>query len=108
MVSGRTFPDDQDAPTEADKLIDLSIVPIAVLLDLALPEVGIRPWKPEIPATTVSMPETSMNHDHDVVPWKNDIGLSRQILLVEAIAKSTPMKTAPDLQLRRSILCADP
>lgn len=50
------------------------------------------------------MPETAMNEDYGPMLGKHQVGLSRQALVVEQVAKALCVKASPDNHFGLSIL----
>ena len=55
----------------------------------------------------VAMPETAMDEDYGPIPGKHKVGLARQALVVEQIAKALCMEASPDNHFRFGIFAAD-
>ena len=58
-------------------------------------------------AIQMSMPKATVHHDDRAILWKNQIGISRQILSVELIAKSKVVKGTAKNPFRLGVLTSD-
>ena len=99
-----TLPDDSHGPAACEELRAAALVPDPITRELGLPERGIRPWKREVAVGTV-MPEAAIHKDRRAASRVADIGPSRSLLPVQAIAPKTRCtQSCPHLKLGPGVL----
>ena len=102
-----TFPQYQYTPSIGFQLSFVLAVIFNVGVELLEPKLSVCRWCGTVPAPLVSMPIASMNKNDSLVFGKYNIGLSRQILHVLAIAIATGKQIFPNSNFYLRIFSAD-
>ena len=76
-------------------------------VELVLPELGTRSWGARIATPDMAVPETAVDQTHGGESGKNEIRLSREVLIVQAIAQPTLVQRAAQGLFRFSVLGSD-
>jgi hypothetical protein len=106
-VVGFAFPDHDDSPpSRFEGELVIEVAP-HVLLELPLPELGIRRRHSCEAAIAVAMPKTSVHEDCHSMSRQYDIGPSRQVAIVKPKPQPSGMKVLPDGKLRRCVCRTD-
>lgn len=79
------------------------MVTFGIFRELFSPEGSIRDRSRREPATVMAMPEATMNKNHQVILWQNDIRLARQRSKMQSIAKTLAVKIAANKHFGSSI-----
>ena len=82
------FPDGDGSPSHECQFVAYFVVSLLVTLDLVHPKLGVGLWHSVILASFMSMPETSVDEDASAVLAQDDVGLTRQPLVVEAVSEA--------------------
>jgi hypothetical protein len=85
----------------------MATIPLTGSLDFRSPEIAVRSWKPCVLAADVMMPETAMHENDRFVPWEDNVGLSRQLCIVETETIAVAVKQRPDTALGLGVLAAN-
>ena len=72
-----------------------------------MPIVRIGSWLLSAKRAVVLVPETPMNENHLPVSWQHDIGRSRQVSAVQAVAVAHAMHEATHDELRLRVGFSD-
>ena len=70
------LPDDDYSPARCFESARVPLVPLDVASELPLPELDVAFRGVALPATSVSMPETSMNENDGVAASEDDVGFA--------------------------------
>lgn len=82
------FPDDDDGPAFGLQLAPDFLVTLLVAGDFRLPKLGVGFRNIGVLTVFVAMPKTAVDEDDGAVLGEDDIGSSRETLIVDAIAES--------------------
>lgn len=102
-----TLPYSQNSPALIGQKAYITCVTLPICSKLGGPEIASRLWNRRSIAT-VGMPITTVNEDDRIEPGKDDIGTSRQIVVMEPISQSDLVKGSSEQNLRFGILPPDP
>ena len=97
------FPHGNGVPSHSCKLFALFKVAGFVAFYLCLPEFGVGLWHDEAVAVLMSMPEAAVDEDDCPVFAHDDVGMSRQARMVQAIAESMTEEIAAHNHLRLGV-----
>jgi hypothetical protein len=84
VTYGLTCPDDQDAPSHRPQGTLNTLVAPEVLVELAYPEEGVRAGRRREAASRMTVPEASVHEDNGFMLLQDQIGTTRQSLLMQA------------------------
>lgn len=101
-----TFPNGHYPPAHFLQLRLVAFVSLLVPFDFILPEVCVAVWNMAI--RLVAVPKTAVNEDHDAVFAQYNVGRTRQLLHILAIAVAPMVQVAADDKLRLRVLAFDP
>ena len=87
----RAFPDDRNPPSIGHKGSENAGIPLAVAVDLRLPEIGSGARQPEQGAPFMAVPEAAMEENHNPVPRQDEIRPAGQ-LRTKGEPQSEPVK----------------
>lgn len=103
----RALPHKEDPPSGSDELGRVSGIALRVPADLAAPKPRPRSWNLEVLAAGMAVPETTMNLDRDAVAGKNNVGATRQPVIMEDVAESTREQQSSHNELRHRVAWPD-
>lgn len=101
------FPYPDHSPAGELKVDSVGIVACHVHGNLVFPEVYVRLRQTEMAASLMAVPETAVDENDCPVFLEDNVGRSRQLPVVDAIAQTTGEKILPDDHLRLRILSLD-
>ena len=101
------FPYSQNPPALISQKVYIACVTLPICSKLGGPEIASRLWNRR-PIATVGMPITTVNEDDRIEPRKDDVGTSRQIIVMEPISQSYLVKGSSEQNLRFGVLRPDP
>jgi hypothetical protein len=101
-----TLPNNQNSPTGLNKKALVFPIPLAISVDLCIPEILVRVG----PSTAAVMPMPKAPSDlyYGPVLFKHYIGSSGQVFLVQSIAIASSMEPAPYKHLGFRVLGSNP
>jgi hypothetical protein len=85
----------------------VSFISIPIRPKLRLPELAVGFRYGRVFATTMLMPETSMNENNGTKFWKNDVGAAWEVLYMEAITETLRVQKPSHQHFRGSVLPFD-
>jgi hypothetical protein len=95
MPLGLAFPNHEHSPALAFELAFLTSVAPRIALELRAPVSHACFGNPIAGRASMLMPEATVDEDHRAKSGKHQIGPSRQIAYMQAIAVSEPMDKGP-------------
>lgn len=102
-----TFPNCNDSPTlGSEHLLDFGIT-LTVAVDFGLPKFWVCGRKVRIFASFVAMPKAPMHENYDFVTAKNDVGLSGEFGVMQAVAVAEAMQITTHKHFRLSVFTFD-
>jgi hypothetical protein len=107
VVGCLTFPDNDDAPTQASQLPPIPGIARNVVLELVGPESAIAFGCVGEAATSVPVPEAPVYEDNHAMSRKHNIGASRQSLFVHSEAKPKAVEDRSDDEFGLRVTPAD-
>lgn len=105
---GGALPNHERTPAKFAERPLVDFVARGVAVEFLQPEGAVLCRRRAIPATTMPMPETSVNEDDGSVLRQHDVGLARQFLSVKAKSKAQPMEQRANTLFWRGVLAANP
>jgi hypothetical protein len=102
-----TLPKLEDTPTLLEQFGSVSKVSFHILVEFQSPEFFASSRGCGISAAKVSVPETAMNENADVVAGKHHVWPTWKLPRMQSIPEAMPMEQLPDLHLGRCIASAN-
>lgn len=93
---GLTFPYDVNAPSRGSEPRLIALVPFDIASEFFLPEGRTGLGDARRPTAFVSVPEASVNEDHGRPRRQDDVGSSREALVVKSEAKTVSVEGGSD------------
>ena len=86
-----TFPDNEHTPPLPPERSLIANISLTVSIQFGCPELATACGTSRISTARMLMPEAPMNKDDFLMPWKNQIGLSRQVFAMQTEAIAHPV-----------------
>ena len=103
-----TFPHGNDSPAVSFQLSTAFSVLGLVAVDLVQPPLGAGLGNNKVSAPLMAMPEATVNEDHRVVLFQDDVRLSRQVLIMQPVTETVGVKKPAHEHFRFRVLAPDP
>jgi hypothetical protein len=109
VISDFAFPKHKDTPTRLPKQPEIFTIADSILFKFRTPKLEFRFGEPcEGAATTMAVPETSMDEDDFAPGGENEVGLPGQITAMKPVAETEGVDQPPDHHFGFSVFRAHP
>ena len=106
-MSKRALPDSGDSIAHGQESFKVALITPNVSVDFCAPELLASPWKSEILASGVLVPETSVNEHHGAPFRQRQVRPSSQVLSVQAKPETVPVQVTAHHNFGLRILRSD-
>lgn len=103
-----TLPKDEDPPAFLSQIFNILVISDDILCKFLLPEIRPGGWGTGVMTIGMSVPETAMDKNDQIIFGQDNIRFSGQILSMQSKAKSTSVQKASHSDFRLCITALDP